>query len=129
MILIKEFFELHDAGDPVRAWALANCQTMQDVWATACPESLIWVATRPGVLDNRTLRLFAVFCARTVEHLSTDQRSRDAIDVAERHAKGEARDAELDAARDAARYAAWAKQADWLRKNARPNFEKSVGDE
>ena len=55
---------------------------------------------------ERHWRLFAVWCARQVEHLMTDQRSRNALDVAERHAHGEATDAELDAAFDAARDAA-----------------------
>jgi len=57
-------------------------------------------------------RLYAVWCARQVEHLMTDQRSKDALDVAERHANGTATDAELAAARAAAwaaaRNAAWA---------------------
>ena len=57
-------------------------------------------------------RMFAVRCARKVKHLMTDQRSRDALDVAERHANGQATDEELAAARDAAwaaaRAAAWA---------------------
>ena len=52
-------------------------------------------------------RMFAVRCARKVEHLMTDQRSRDALDVAERHANGQATDDELDAAWAAARVAAW----------------------
>ena len=106
MISIKEFCELHDACEAGRDWALANCKTMQDVWATARPEWLVWVTTRQGVSDDRTLRLFGVFCARSVEHLMTDQRSRDAIDVAERFAKGEATAEELSAARDAASAAA-----------------------
>ena len=53
-------------------------------------------------LTDAQLRLFAVRCARRVQHLMTDPRSIKALDVAERHAKGEATDAELDAARDAA---------------------------
>ncbi len=53
-------------------------------------------------------RLFAVWCARQVEHLLMDQRSRDALNVAERYANGEASDKELAAARDAAWDAAWA---------------------
>ena len=56
-------------------------------------------------------RLFAVWCVRQQAHLLTDQRSKDALDVAERHAHGKATDEELDAARaagDAARDAAWA---------------------
>ncbi len=51
-------------------------------------------------------RLYAVWCARQVQHLMTDQRSIDALDVAERHARGLATDAQLDAALAAAE-AAW----------------------
>ena len=47
-------------------------------------------------------RLFAVWCARQVQHLMADQRSIAALDVAERHARGDATDAELAAAWDAA---------------------------
>ena len=57
---------------------------------------------------DREFRLFAVWCARQVQHLMTDQRSIDALDVAERYANGEATDKELSAAWDAARDAAWA---------------------
>ena len=79
-------------------------------------------------------RLYAVWCARQVQHLMTDPRSIAALDVAERHATGEATDDELmaawdaawAAARDAARAAAWdaaqAKQAAWVRENCKPNF-------
>ena len=47
---------------------------------------------------DREIRLHAVWCARQVQHLMTDPRSIAALDVAERHANGEATDAELDAA-------------------------------
>lgn len=54
---------------------------------------------------DREIRLFAVSCARQVQHLLKDQRSLDALDVAERYANGEATEAELKdawyAARDA----------------------------
>lgn len=52
-------------------------------------------------------RLMAVRFARQVEHLMTDQRSKDALDVAERHANGQATDEELAAA-EAAAWSAWA---------------------
>jgi len=55
---------------------------------------------------DREARLYAVWCARQVQHLMTDQRSLDALDIAERHADGEATDQELAAARDAASAAA-----------------------
>jgi hypothetical protein len=53
-------------------------------------------------------RLFAVWCARQVEHLMTDERSKRACDVAERYALGQATDEELAAARAAA----WAVASD-----------------
>ena len=55
-------------------------------------------------------RRYAVWCARQVQHLMTDQRSLDTLDVAERHARGAATDEELAAAWDAAD-AAWAAAA------------------
>ena len=61
---------------------------------------------------DKEIRLYAVWCARQVQHLMRDPRSRAALDVAERFANGEATVEELDAARavawDAARDAAWA---------------------
>jgi len=108
MLTITEFCDRHDACEEGRAWALENCKDMQQVWDTIKPEWLVWTATRDGVLTDKEQRLFAVFCARQVEHLLTDQRSRDAIDVADRFARGLATDSELAAARDAAWAAAWA---------------------
>lgn len=97
-----EFADMFLACRSGRAWAVANCATMDDVWATARPAWLVWIATRYGVLDDRTLRLFAVWCARQVQHLMTDPRSIAALDMAERHANGQATDEELAAARSAA---------------------------
>ena len=51
---------------------------------------------------DKEWRLFAVWCARQVQHLMTDQRSIDALDVAERYANGEATKAEFKAAGEAA---------------------------
>ena len=64
-------------------------------------------------VDNveRDIRLYAVWCARQVQHHMTDCRSIAALDVAERCANGQATYEELvaaeDAARAAARAAAW----------------------
>ena len=68
----------------------------------------LWVVCREEVLNARTLRLFAVWCARQVEHLITDERSKQAIMVAEQYALGNATKKQLDVAWDAARDAAWA---------------------
>jgi hypothetical protein len=58
------------------------------------------------------IRHYAVWCARQVQHLMTDPRSVEALDVAERHADGLATDDELAAARDAAWGAARAAAGD-----------------
>jgi hypothetical protein len=51
---------------------------------------------------NKEKRLYAVWCAKQVQHLMTDERSIKALDVAERYANGEASDEELEMARSAA---------------------------
>lgn len=101
-----EFAALHDEclNDPT--WTVKHCATMDDVWRTIHPTWLVWIATRPGVLDDRTLRRFAVWSARQVQHLMTDQRSIAALDVAERHTDGQATDDELATAFDSAASAA-----------------------
>lgn len=60
----------------------------------------------------REMRLYAVWCARQVQHLMADQRSINALDVAVRHANGTATDDELAAARDDALAAALAAARD-----------------
>src|SRR5574343_81817 len=85
---------------------------------------------------NKHWRLYAVWCARQVQHLMTDARSVAALDVAERHAHGTASDQELaaagDAARDAAGDAAWvaARDAAWVaaRVAARAAASAAAGD-
>ena len=61
----------------------------------------LWVICRKDLVSEKSMRLFAVWCARQVQHLMKDPRSIAAIDVAERFANGQATDAERDAARDA----------------------------
>ena len=56
---------------------------------------------------DREKRLFAVWCARQVEHLNTDPRVKTCNDTAERFANGNATQEDLDEARDGA-WAAWA---------------------
>jgi hypothetical protein len=86
-------------------------------------DDALW-ALRAVEGHDRVIRLLAVGYARQVEHLMADPRSRAALDVAERHANGEATDEELaaargaagDAARDAARDAAMDVQEARLRE-------------
>lgn len=105
-------------------------------------EWAVWGATREGVMSDRNLRLFAVKCARRVQHLMKDKRSIEALDVAERYANGDATKEELDiawntawavpdapshdtkwAARSSSRSAAWA-----ARPTARPSAWASSED-
>ena len=64
-------------------------------------EDAIW-CLRAVEGKDREIRLYAVWCARQVQHLMTNQRSIDALDVAERYANGQATQDELNAAMAAA---------------------------
>ena len=74
----------------------------------------VWAlqACGPEAERDRIARLFACRCVREIWHLLTDERSRNAVEVAERYAAGEATQEELDAARSAASDAAWSAASD-----------------
>ena len=110
-----QFCAATDACKEGRDWAIAQT-TMADVWDN-CPraEWLVWIAQKINAADDRTLRLFAVWCARSTPiaggrvtgDLLTDPRSRAALEVAERYANGQATAARLaNACADAYAYAA-----------------------
>ena len=67
---------------------------------------------------TRELRLFGCWCARQVWHLLTDERSRTAVEVAERFANGQATKEERAAAAGAAWSAAAAAGAAWSARAA-----------
>lgn len=71
-------------------------------------------------------RLFAVWCARQVEHLMDDERSIAALDIAERYAQGQATDDELASARDSARPSAWSSVWDSARASTCPSLWSSA---
>ena len=62
------------------------------------PEDAVW-ACQAEPQHAREWRLFAVWCARQVQHLMFDPTLIAAIDVAERYAHGQATAAQLSAAR------------------------------
>jgi hypothetical protein len=91
---------LRKAGGLRKYGADTPITVRQIVEAVGLDDALWCLRTMPE--HSARWRLFAVACARRVQHLMTDQRSLAALDVAERHARGLATDAELDAARTAA---------------------------
>lgn len=73
------------------------------------------------------IRLFAVACARLVQHLMTDPRSTTALDVSERFAKGEDTREELEKAYSAAAYAARAAAYAEIRSKQSELFRRFFG--
>ena len=96
--------KLNPCYDPTRYLEESWTGTLVDILrVTDCPaEDRIWVVA--GFLDDRTNRLFAVWCARNALSLidNPDPRSIAACDIAERYANGVATNYELAAARYAA---------------------------
>ena len=104
MSLRKNLLKINACGEGME-W-LAD-QTAEDAWAT-CQRGdwMLWAGSRCGV-DLQTITITKVKCARLVQHLMQDQRSLDALDVAEQFALGNATRKQLAAAAAAATYAAY----------------------
>jgi hypothetical protein len=114
---ISNILREHDACKEAIEWIESNgITTLADAWDKChIPEWMLWLHANDIIkIDDRTLRLFACRCiretpigdGRTVWDLLTDERSRNALEVAEKYANGEVTDEELSAARAAARAAA-----------------------
>ena len=120
-ITITDFCKKFDACQRGIDWAAEKLPggMMSELWPLLIeqPEYLIWVATQEYVFSDRDNRIMAcrfvretpIGDGRTVWDLLTDERSRNAVIVAERYCNGEATGAELSAARAAM----WAARAEW----------------
>ena len=100
-VIIK--LEKLNACAPAIEWVTENeYNSIEDVVAN-CERGdwLLWLAQKLD-LDLRKLTLAKAFCAKTVLHLMTDERSKNTVEVAEKFGKGEASREELNAAAAAA---------------------------
>ena len=106
----KDFLKEHSACTRGAKWALAIGDDMADVWDALIEQGrhdwLLWTATRPGVFPDFVLRKLAcrfiretpIADGRKVWDLLTDERSRNAVEVAEAYADGKATKEDMDAA-------------------------------
>ena len=106
----KELLNKLTACSDAKEWA--KDMTIEEVVAT-CHRGdwLLWLAKRIDI-GLQPLTLAKAHCANTVRHLMTDERSKNAIDVAIKFGEGNATIEELDAAADAADAAAAYADAD-----------------
>jgi len=108
-----DFLRKHHYCRKCAEWALSISDDMADVWDAMIKQNrhnwLLWAAIQPGVFSDTVVRKLACRFVRetpigdgTVWDLLEDERSRKAVEVAERYADGNATDAELFAAYTAA---------------------------
>jgi len=115
---VDEFCIRHNACVPGFRWAVANCATMQEVWDTAKPEWLVWVATRPGVVVTEALDVLLEKIERDFPNFVSAAMARGAkgsravIASVSRHVWP-------DVLRE------WAA---WIRENVTPNFRRPSED-
>ena len=119
-ITLQQIRDFNPCYDPTKYLPADWSGTAIDILnVTDCPaEDRLWVVLRKEFLSDRSLRLFAVWCARQALAIPGNENEvcSNTCDVAERYANGNATDEELaaawtaavDAAGAAARAAAWA---------------------
>ena len=87
----------HQPDGPISLLSILESNGLNDaLWALCCAPNC-----------DRDARLFAVWCARQVQHLMKDSRVLNALDVAERFANGQVTAADRAASRSAAWGTAW----------------------
>ncbi len=82
-----------------------RAKVTEDEWGV-CADPLVMLKNLSGKVSRRKLRLFACAACRRAEQWMTDERSRVALDVAERQADGLASEGEVREARSRAQAAA-----------------------
>ena len=112
---IREFLSRHNACPQAGEWAVAF-RTLDELWQNCKhPEWMLWALEQVEYRNQHKLRLFACECARRYWQLLDDERSKKAVETAERFAQDRATRDELAlawtharaAASDATRKANW----------------------
>lgn len=105
-ITLRQIIEAHPCYDPVARFGLEEMDQpipFKKIVSMAGVEDAIWCFAVALVGHEDLKRHFAVDCAERVRHLMQDPRSLEALEVARRHALGQATDEELATAGAAAR--------------------------
>jgi hypothetical protein len=102
----KKYLKDLDACQPAIKWV--GDKTPQEAWEI-CERSdwMLWFLDEIEYDNEKTLRLMACSFVRSIWHLLKDERSKQAVIIAEKYAHGKATDKELQAAWAAAGAAAW----------------------
>jgi hypothetical protein len=99
---------------------------MTEVEWLAGNDPVVLLGSLGGQVSDRKRRLFSCACCRRIWHLLSDERSRKAVEVAERLADGQASDTEVTGARDLAWVARAEVQDKWQAPYA---AEAAIGDD
>jgi hypothetical protein len=84
-MLMRALGKTRPDDEPISIATILNSNGLEDaLWCLSAVEG-----------SDREIRLFAIFCARQVQHLMTSSHSLNAVDVAERFANGNASAEEL----------------------------------
>ena len=86
---IESFADYYRASSNVLNWMTEKCGSMEVAWDKAPPGILLWIATRPGVMTSRDLRIMAHRYVSGVLHRFSNVRFTASISAVNRHLAGQ----------------------------------------
>jgi len=77
---LENFLRRNEAcSDMITRLAALGAETLTDAWDKASPADLVWIVTRPGVMDAEQRRKFLVMVLEAIEDKLIDQRSKNIL--------------------------------------------------